>query len=250
MKLDKRRARKRDAKALPQQTMSCADAQRAQPQPPKPFIRKRAVEPERSRLRAVTAARNEKRDGRRRKPPKREREHRRRRRIQPLHIVDRNQQRPTATLPEKLEHRERNRPLIRRSPLDLLEQQSGRKRPTLRRRQPLQPLRQHRTQQISERSERERRLGTRRTARKDRVTLLPRLRQRCLEQRRLPDARLAVQRECLGRVPPSREKVRHDHSLGLTADHRPAPCPPPSRHATLAGNSGPCLTRTAARRHS
>ena len=126
--------------------MSCADAQRAQPQPPQPFIRKCAVEPERSRLRAVTAARNENRDRRRRKPPKREREHRRRRRIQPLHIINRNQQRPTATLPEKPEHRERDRPLLRRSPLDLLQQQSGRKRPTLRHRQPLQPLRQHRTQ--------------------------------------------------------------------------------------------------------
>ena len=124
--------------------MRCADAQRAEPQPPQPFARKRAVEPERSRLRAVAAARDENRGRRRRKPAKREREHGRRRRIEPLHVVDRDQQRPTAALPEQLEHRERDRPLVRRRPLDLLQQQRRRQRPTLRQRQPLEPLRQHR----------------------------------------------------------------------------------------------------------
>lgn len=250
MQLDKRRSRKRDAKALPQQTMCCAEAQRAQPQPPQPFNRKSAVEPERSRLRAVAAARDENRNRRRRKPAKRERKNRRRRRIEPLHVINRNQQRTTAALREKPEHRECDRPLLRRSPLDLLQQQSSGKRPTLRQRQPIKPLRQHGVQEITQRSERERRLGTDRTAREDRETLLARFRQRCLEQRCLPDARLAVQRECLGRVPPSREKVRQHGNLGLTADHRPAPCPPPSRHATLAGNPGAYLIRTAARRHS
>ena len=38
--------------------------------------------------------------------------------------------------------------------------------------------------------------------------------------------------------------------IDLTADHRPANCPPPSRHSTLGGNSGAFLIRTAARRHS
>ena len=49
VKLDKRRSRKRDAETLAQQTMSRADTQRAEPQPPQPFARKRAIEPERSR---------------------------------------------------------------------------------------------------------------------------------------------------------------------------------------------------------
>jgi hypothetical protein len=77
-----------------------------------------------------------------------------------------------------------------------------------------------------------------------------RFRQRCVEQRRLPDARLAVQCECQGRVPPSREKVRQLGNLALTANHRPALCPPSTRHARLAGNPGAYLIRTAARRHS
>jgi hypothetical protein len=54
----------------------------------------------------------------------------------------------------------------------------------------------------------------------------------------------------LQRVPPSREKVRQHGNLALTANHRPALCPPSPRHATLAGNPGAYLIRTAARRHS
>ena len=99
MKLDKRRSRKRDAETLAQQTMSGAHAQRAEPQPPQPFIRKRTIEPERSRLLAVAATRDENRHRRRRKPAKRKRKHRRRRRIQPLHIIDRDQQRPPPRSP-------------------------------------------------------------------------------------------------------------------------------------------------------
>ncbi len=83
--------------------MSRADTQRAEPQPPQPFARKRTIEPQRSCFLAAAAACDENRCRRRRKPPKRERKHRGRRRIEPLHVINRDQQRPAAALTEKLE---------------------------------------------------------------------------------------------------------------------------------------------------
>ncbi len=53
---DQHRPGKRDAEALPQQTMNCADTQRPDPQSPQLFTRKRTVEPQRSRLPAAAAA--------------------------------------------------------------------------------------------------------------------------------------------------------------------------------------------------
>src|SRR6266516_2298937 len=122
--------------------MSRADTQRAEPQPPQPLTRKRAIEPERSCFFAAASACDENRGRRRRKPAKRERKHRGRGSIEPPHVINRNQQRPAAALTEKLEHREGDRPLLRGRPPRLLQEQSRRKRPTLRHRQPPQPLRQ------------------------------------------------------------------------------------------------------------
>ena len=249
VKLDKRRSRKRDTEPLAQQTMSRADTQRAEPQSPQQLVRKRAIEPERSCFFAAAAACDENRGRRRRKPPKRERQHRGRRRIEPLHVINRNQQRPAAALTEKLEHRERDRPHFRRRPLDLLQQQSRRKRTTLRHRQPPQPLRQHRAQEIGEGSKREGRLGARRTAREDGETLLPRRHHRCVEERRLPDPCLTVQHKPLGRGLPSREKVRQHRNLDLTADKKAAlPRTPLIARRTVARNSDACKIRMVAQK--
>ena len=195
VKLQERVPAKRDAEALAEQTVRRPHAQRAERQPRQTLLRKRTLEPERNRLRAVAAARDENRGRRRRKPPKRKPEHGRRRRIEPLRIIDRHEQGLASFLSEQLEHCERDRPLVRSRSLGVVQQQRCRKRPALRRRQRRQPLRQHGPQQVGKRSEREGRLGARRTARENGKTAITRLRHRGLEQRRLPDPRLAVQHE-------------------------------------------------------
>jgi Alcohol dehydrogenase GroES-like domain len=149
------------------------------------------------------------------------------------HVIDRDQQRRTATVGEKLNDGKRDRALLWRKPIGLLQQQRRRERPTLRHRQPLQPFRQHRTQQISERGKRERRLGARRTTRENRETPVSRLRHRRLEQRRLPDPRLTIQHKSLRHGPPSQEKVSQHRDLDLTADNMLAdPRSPRSVHGT------------------
>ena len=139
VKLDQRRPRKRDAEPLAQQTMRRADAQRAEPQPPQPLARKRALEPERSRLRAAAAARDENRDRRCRQPSKREREHGRRRRIQPLHVVDRNQQRPARALLSSWNTANAIARSSGAAPSTSSSSNAAAKRPTLRHRQPRSP---------------------------------------------------------------------------------------------------------------
>ena len=92
VKLQQRVPAKRDAEALAEQTVRRPHAQRAERQPPQTLLRKRTLEPERNRLRAVAAARDENRGRRSRQPAKRKPEHGRRRRIEPLRIVDRHEQ--------------------------------------------------------------------------------------------------------------------------------------------------------------
>lgn len=151
-----------------------------------------------------------------------------------------------------MEHRERGRrPLFWRRPLDLLQQQSRRKRTMLRHRQPPKTLRQHRAQEIGEGSKREGRLGSRRTAREDGKTVLPRLHHGCVDERRLPDPRLTVQHKSLRRRLPSREKLRQHRNLGLTADKEAALPPSPLlTQRTPPGNPNACKIRILARRHS
>ena len=140
VKLDKRRTRKRDAEAVAQQPMRRADTQRAELQPPQLLARQRAIEPERSCFVAAAPACDENRGRPGRKPTQRERKHGRGRRVEPLHVVDGDEPRRAPVLIEELEQRVGDRPLIRRRPLDLFQQQGRGKGTTLRCRQPPKPL--------------------------------------------------------------------------------------------------------------
>ena len=196
VKLHERVPAKRDAEALAEQTVRRPDAQRAEPQPPQPLLRKRTLEPERNRLRAVAAARDENRGRRRRKPAKRKRRaqtptpHRATAHHRPPPAAARFDRSPSSWNTANA--------IARSSGADPSTSSSNSAAESARRcgdGNRASPSGRHGPQQVGERSEREGRLGARRTARENGKTAIPRLRHRGLEQRRLPDPRLAVQHE-------------------------------------------------------
>ena len=229
------------------------DAQRAEPQPPQPLIRKRALEPERSRLLAARCgARRESRPA----PPQAAEARTRARTPTPHRATARRRPRPAAA--RRRARRAAGTPRTRSParPAPPPRPPPAARPPTSARRcgngNRSSPSGSTGPQEIGERRERERRLGARRTAREDREPLLPRVRHRRLEQRRLPDPRLTVQHERLGRVAPGRQKAppapRPRASRPTTPPRSRAPRASPD--ATAAGNRGTCQIRIVARRRS
>ena len=153
-------------------------------------------------------------------PPHGERQRLGRRRIQPLDVVDGNQQRPPhRQRPQRVEEAERDRSGLRRNIGRLGTQERNLQRTQLRRRQPSQLLRAHTVEQIDQRREREPRLGLARAGGKHTQPSPARRSQPRLPQRRLPDTRPAAENERqLGRVGP--DELEQDAELTLTADDR------------------------------
>ena len=145
----------------------------------------------------------------------------------------------------------RDRPLSWRRPLDLFQQQSRRKRTALRPRQPPQPLRHLRTQEIGEGGKREGRLGSRRTAREDGKTMRPRLHHRCVEERRLPIPASPSSTSPWGVDRPAARKSASTATSTSRPQTRPCSRPSPLlARRTPTSNPNACEIRILARRHS
>jgi len=89
-----KRASEGHAQRLAQQSMQSAKAQRAKTKLRQLPALERSIQPERHPSCLTTSQREQKTDAFLAQPPNRELEHRRRRRVQPLHIVDRDDERP------------------------------------------------------------------------------------------------------------------------------------------------------------
>ena len=136
------------------------------------------------------------------KPPRHELEHERRRRIEPLHVVHRNEHAPLSGQPPKeTQAGSRDRPLIRRRPLLLRQQERGLERPPLDRGQRFERLAQHGLEQIGQPRKRETSLALSRTAYEHTHIPLASLPERSPPDRRLPDPRLTVEHERRREVP-------------------------------------------------
>ena len=209
---------------------------------PNAFDRLRAALRHREEFRFAGDAWADENRGRRRKPPKRERQHRSRRRIEPLHVINRNQQRRSAALTGSWNTANA---IALSSGADPSISSSSKAAASARRcglgNRP-KPLRQHRAQEIGEGGKREGRLGCRRAAREDGKTMLPRLHHGRDEECRLPDPRLAVQHKALGRSRPAAKKS----ASTATSTSRPTTTPR-SRPAHSSPGERPRATRTAAR---
>src|SRR5207302_10185618 len=175
----------------------CAEAQYREP---KPFHGSRpAIERERERERVVLPLRpscQQEADLGFTEPPEHELERALGVGVEPLDVVDREQQRHCRSeQAQHAENRDRNSAAVGRSLPRLLEEQSGAERAALRLWQLVDHLPDGVTEQIALRGERKLRLALGRACRQDAVTSRLRLTDGLAQQDRLPDPRLPVDHE-------------------------------------------------------
>ena len=210
-----------------------ADAQRPQLQPPDGVPGERLLE--RGRLRSVGEPPGEQQEHVvRAQPSHREAEGSRRRGVQPLQIVDRDEQRPVfGEQLDRAANGDPDRPRIHPLTRVLLAQERDLERTAPRRRQPGQDFVEHVLEQIAEAHVREPALGLGRSRHEDAQPRRTRVVDTGPPERRLPDPRLALEHE-RGRhgVGPVDERV-DGGELVLPADNleRRSPHPVPRDRA-------------------
>ena len=113
--LSQRRSRKAHADPFEEQTTQCPERQRTDRDPDELPLDRYPLELERKGLRALQPPREQQRDRLLTQTPRRVRQHGGRRGVEPLHVVDSNQQRrPLRQRPERVQERDRDHARLRR----------------------------------------------------------------------------------------------------------------------------------------
>jgi hypothetical protein len=213
---EQRLAREGPMHAVAQEYVERTDAQRPERQPPDVLLCERPLDLR--RLRAVRVPpRQQQEHPAPIEPPQRERELVGRRRIEPLEIVDRDDQRPV--LGEHLEgiaNGEPERARIHGFRSRVLQQERGLEGAPPRRRQPRQHVVEHTLEQIPQACVREAALSLGRSRDENPRSALARTLDACKPERRLPDSRLPLEHERSG---------AHACSVNKGADRSEFPIP-------------------------
>ena len=153
-------------------------------------------------------------------PPPREAEHGGRRGVEPLNVIDGDEQRTIrGVLTESAQDRDGNRPLVGRRALRSFEQERDTEGVGLRRRERVEELVQPFVQQVAEACKGESGLGCGGSSLEDAVVELPSLVHAGLPEGGLPDAGVADENQRSGAAPERVEEVVELPELLLTADH-------------------------------
>jgi hypothetical protein len=179
--------------------MQLAHRQRSHLDPVTAAVGERPVEPP-GQAAAAAAPSEQQPDWLATQPPRRERERAGRGRVQPLHVVDRQQDRSRAGQPpDHVEQRHRHGPLVGAT-LDLLQQERGTQCPPLRHGEVDDGVAGHSLQQVAQRAEREPRLGLGRAGPRDPDRGLARHRDAGAPEGGLADPRRALEQQGGGAV--------------------------------------------------
>ena len=179
------RARHAHAEPPGEQPARRVEVERADVEPRERAAAERALE----RSHAARAAREQEADRRAVEPPRGEAQGLGGRRVEPLQVVDRDQDRTGGRQrPQTVEHAQRDRPRLRGVGRRLAAQQRDLERPRLRRGQPVEGVRADAVEQVDQRGERQPRLGVAGPRGEDPVPARPRAGDPGLPQGRLADA--------------------------------------------------------------
>ena len=137
-------------------------------------------------------------------------------RVEPLGVVDRDDDRAlVGERTQRAQERETDRVGVRRRALVVAEDERARERPVLRRRQRRERLVEHGAQEIADAGERERRLALGRAGREDAEPTVARLLETRLPEGGLPDAGVAFERDHDRSRGDARHEVAKGRELGL-----------------------------------
>ena len=152
-------------------------------------------------------------------PPEHEAEDLRRARIDPLRVVDRDEQRPLLDEdPDDREQRRCEQPRLRRRPVRLADQERDLERTPLDRHELRQRLVQHRREQVADGREGRSQLGMGRARRENPEPRSRARRDALLPERRLADPRVALEQQCRPARRHSVQKLLQRNELQAPAD--------------------------------